>query len=101
MNEFGLVSFTSGCVCVAPQKSMQMLAALQKKDLTTAESIRGAFKPLEDLRDEISPVRVLHAAVQLAEIADLGPISLPLERVDETLIPNIRAAALALRENVD
>ena len=101
LNEFGLVSFTSGCVCVAPQKSMQMLAALQKKDLTTAESIRGAFKPLEDLRDEISPVRVLHAAVQLAEIADLGPISLPLERVDETLIPNIRAAALALRENVD
>ena len=30
--------------------------------------------PLEDLRDGISPLRVLHAAVHLAGIADTGPL---------------------------
>ena len=39
----------------------------------TAEVIRELFLPLEDLRDGINPIRVLHAAVTLAGIADMGP----------------------------
>jgi hypothetical protein len=35
------------------------------------------YIPLEDLRDTISPVQVLHEAVTLASIADMGPL-LPL-----------------------
>ena len=32
------------------------------------------FKPLEDLRNAIHPVRVLHEAVSLCGLADMGPI---------------------------
>ena len=35
------------------------------------------FQPLEDLRNAINPIRVLHEAVRLAGIADTGPL-LPL-----------------------
>ena len=39
--------------------------------------MRAAFLPLEDARDDISPIRVLHDAVMLAGVADTGPM-LPL-----------------------
>lgn len=77
MRDFGVVSFTSGCVCVAPKLSMRMLRAIQDKDYDTAESIRRQFEPLEDQRNGIHPIRVLHRAVELAEIAETGPM-LPL-----------------------
>lgn len=75
--EFGLSSFTSGSVCVAPRASQRILAALKAKDHATAERLRAAFLPLEDCRDAWSPVRVLHEAVSLSGIADMGPV-LPL-----------------------
>ena len=77
VNGFGVNSFTSGCVCVAPSLSMEMLAALKAGDLQTAERIRQTFEPLEDLRNSINPIRVLHTAVAEAGIAETGPI-LPL-----------------------
>ena len=39
-----------------------MLRALQAGDIETAERIRTQCRPLEDLRNQIHPVRVLHAA---------------------------------------
>ncbi len=75
--QFGLSSFTSGSVCVAPRGSMQMLRCLQAGDFEQAEALRQAYLPLEDCRDEISPIRVLHDAVTLAGVADMGPM-LPL-----------------------
>jgi dihydrodipicolinate synthase/N-acetylneuraminate lyase len=96
LRDFGLVGFTSGCVCVAPRHSMRMLAALTAKDYVAAERIRQQFAPLEKLRDTISPVRVLHAAVQLAGIAETGPITPFWSPVAESEHPAIRAAALEL-----
>lgn len=78
--KFGLRSFTSGSVCVAPHGSMAMLAALRRGDVAEAERLREAYLPLEDLRDGISPIRTLHDAVTLAGIADMGPM-LPLMSV--------------------
>lgn len=75
--KFGLTGFTSGCVCVNPGLSQAMLEALNAGDLTKAESLREQFCPLEDLRNAINPVRVLHEAVSEAGIADIGP-HLPL-----------------------
>lgn len=75
--QFGLSSFTSGSVCVAPRGSMQMLRCLQAGDFGQAEALRQTYLPLEDCRDEISPIRVLHDAVTLAGVADMGPM-LPL-----------------------
>jgi dihydrodipicolinate synthase/N-acetylneuraminate lyase len=96
LRDFGLPGFTSGCVCVAPQLSTDMLRAVQAKDFSTAERIRTQFRPLENLRDSINPVRVLHAAVQLAGVCDSGPILPPLSPVDSAEIPAIAAAAKEL-----
>jgi dihydrodipicolinate synthase/N-acetylneuraminate lyase len=74
---FGVKTFTSGCVCVAPQRSQEMLQALKAGDLAKAEAIRARFSPLESLRNAHGPIPVLHHAVASAGIADTGPI-LPL-----------------------
>jgi dihydrodipicolinate synthase/N-acetylneuraminate lyase len=96
MRDFGLVGFTSGCVCIAPELSMAMLSAIERKDFAEAERIRQKFVPLESLRDEISPVRVLHAAVRLAGIADTGPITPFWSLVNPADEPAIERAAREL-----
>lgn len=74
LRDFGITGFTSGCVCVNPARSMRMLRAIQAGDYSLAESIRGEFAGLEDLRNSINPIRVLHRAVELAGIAQTGPM---------------------------
>ena len=74
LRDFGLAGFTSGCVCVAPGLSMRMLAAIQSEKYVAAEQIRGQFRQLEELRNGINPVRVLHTAVGLSGIAETGPL---------------------------
>ncbi len=74
---FNANGFTAGCVCVRPDLSTRLLKAVQAGDLDLARKIQAIFKPLEDLRNGINPVRVLHEAVRLAGIADTGP-ALPL-----------------------
>lgn len=75
--KFGLASFTSGSVCVAPNGSMRLLELLHSRRFEEAETVRAHYIGLEDCRDEISPIRVLHDAVTLAGVADMGPM-LPL-----------------------
>jgi dihydrodipicolinate synthase/N-acetylneuraminate lyase len=93
---FGLASFTTGCGCIAPRVCMLLLHALQRGDLSTAEQIHARFMPLENLRESISLIRVLHDAVTQSGVADMGA-QLPLlsasppERMDE-----IRTLACAL-----
>lgn len=96
LRTFGLAGFTSGCVCVAPKLSMDVLRALRAGDYATADRIRETFRPLEDLRNSINPIRVLHAAMALAGIAKTGPILPLLSDVDESHVPAIRTAALEL-----
>ena len=71
---FGLRAFTSGSVCVAPRGSMRILALLQAGKHEEAAKIRAVYLPLEDQRDALGPMRVLHDAVTLAGIAEMGPI---------------------------
>jgi dihydrodipicolinate synthase/N-acetylneuraminate lyase len=75
--KFGVEAFTAGCVCVAPNRSQEMLRALQTGDLNKADAIRAKFVKLEDLRNAHGPIPVLHHAVKLAGIAETGPM-LPL-----------------------
>ena len=96
VNGFGVNSFTSGCVCVAPSFSMKMLQALKAGNLEGADSIRQTFEPLEDLRNAINPIRVLHAAVAGAGIADTGPILPFLDEVDDDSREKIARAAREL-----
>ncbi len=98
LRDFGLGGFTSGCVCVAPRLSRAMLEAIRQKDWQRAERIRQAFKPLEDLRNAISPIRVLHEAVRLAGIADTGPLLPLLSNLPGSDHAKVEAAARKLLE---
>jgi len=97
LRDFGCNGFTSGCVCVAPSLSQKMLGAIKSGDWQTAEEIRQTFQPLEDLRNAINPVRVLHEAVALAGIADTGEILPLLSGLDEAQRNTVGAAAQALK----
>jgi hypothetical protein len=54
------------------------------------------FRPLEDLRNAINPIRVLHRAVEGAGIAPTGPLLPLLSNVDPHEEPAIDAAASQL-----
>ena len=96
--KFRLNGFTAGCVCVNPALSQAMLVALNDGDLARAETIRGLFLPLEDLRNEINPVRVLHEAVALAGIAETGPHFPLLGPLTDEQRARVKEAARSLRE---
>lgn len=96
MRDFGVGSYTSGCVCVAPKLSMDMLRAIHAKDYVQAESIREIFRPLEDLRNAIQPIRVLHHAVKAAGIADTGPMQPLLGELEGSHELSIAAASKEL-----
>jgi len=102
VRDFGLAGFTSGVVCVAPRISHDMLKSMRSGDWTAAEKLRATCKPLEDLRNAINPVRVLHEAVRLAGIADTGPMLPLLSNLDEPDHARVRVAAESLlRANDD
>jgi dihydrodipicolinate synthase/N-acetylneuraminate lyase len=96
LRDFGLGGFTTGCGCVAPRLSQALLAAARRGDWAEAERLRRIFEPLEDLRNSINPIRVLHEAVAAAGIADTGPLLPLLSGVEERHRPAIAAAARAL-----
>ena len=98
MRDFEFVSFTSGCVCVNPAKSMQVLQAIQAGEYDTAEALREQFCELEDLRNNINPIRVLHRAVELAGIANTGPMYPMLGELDAEQTQLVANAAVALKE---
>jgi dihydrodipicolinate synthase/N-acetylneuraminate lyase len=92
LNGFGLGGFTSGCVCVHPGPSQRMLRAIDGGRTEEAERIRQFFTPLEDLRNEISPIRVLHEAVELAGVAKTGPLMPLVSPLDAASRTRISAA---------
>ena len=93
LRDFGLAGFTTGSGCVGPRGSAGLLAALKRKDYARAEELRAAFIPLEDLRDAHSPIRVLHEAVRLGEIADTGPMLPLLSNLDSEHHARVKKAA--------
>ena len=74
LEQFDLMGFTSGSVCLAPAKTQEIFECCERGDFARAALIRELFLPLEDLRDAWGPARVLHAAMGLAGIAKTGPI---------------------------
>lgn len=98
MRDFEVGSFTSGCVCVNPAKSAEMLRLIQAENYDAAENIREQFEPLEDLRNGINPIRVLHRAVELAEIANTGPMYPLLGELTPDQISAVAKAASNLKD---
>jgi dihydrodipicolinate synthase/N-acetylneuraminate lyase len=98
LRDFGLTGFTSGSVCVAPRGSMRLLQLLREQRWEEAETIRSQYLPLEDCRDQISPIRVLHDAVTLAGIADMGPMLPMLSVLDPKSRERVAPVARKLLE---
>ncbi len=74
LRQWGLPGFTTGSGSLAPGLSAAVFTACCAGDYTEAERLRSVFLDLEDLRDAWGPARVLHHALELAEIAVTGPI---------------------------
>lgn len=89
----GLASYTTGSGCIAPAACRHFFQALKSRDSVTTGRIYERFMPLETLRDEISLIRVLHDAVSLSGIADMGPHLPLLSASPDSSIPDIRKAA--------
>ena len=99
LNQFKLGGFTTGCGCLAPALSQKVLRLARGTDWSGADAVRKQFEPLEDLRNGINPVRVLHEAVTLSGVADMGtilPLLSGLNPVDRSRVQAAAAALLAL-----
>ncbi len=96
LRDADLKGFTSGSVCVAPRLSTAMLTACRRGDFAEAARLRASFRPLEDLRNALSPIRVLHEAVRLAGIAETGPLQPMLSNIEPAHHKAIGAAAQEL-----
>lgn len=94
--KFGLRTFTSGSVSIAPRLSTALMNALKAGDGAEAERIRRIFLDFETLRDTIDPVRVLHDGVTLAGIADMGRVLPLLSNLDPAQRDRVAPAARAL-----
>jgi len=96
VRDFGLAAWTTGSGCIAARAVMALLKAAKEGRAAEAQRLYDAFMPLETLRDDISLIRVLHDAVTLADIADMGPILPLLSPSPAEALPAIGAAAQAL-----
>jgi len=94
--QFGLASFTTGSGCIAPMACMALLRALQNQDMAEALRLHALFLPLETLRDAVSLIRVLHDAVSLSGVADMGAQLPLLSPSPAAMRPEIEATAKRL-----
>lgn len=93
LRDFGLAGFTSGAVCLAPRASTALLKAAQAGDYERAQEMWAAFMPIEDLRDSLGAIPVLHEAVTLAGMADMGAITPLLHNLDSQHHQGVQQAA--------
>ncbi len=96
LESFRLAGFTAGAVCIAPRRSTAILHALQRRDFVSARGLLEPIMPLEDLRQRINPIRVLHDAVTLSGIAQMGPIMPMCSNIADGDKPAVAAATASL-----
>jgi dihydrodipicolinate synthase/N-acetylneuraminate lyase len=97
LRDWKLPGFTTGSGCIAPRLSSRIFRCCEDGDFAAAEALRAKFIPLEDLRDNWGPAKVLHFATELAGIAKTGPLipfvsPLSAGQIDK-LAPTARALA--------
>jgi len=93
---FGLRGFTTGSGCLAPASSARLLNLLTAGDYSAAERMRHTFIELETLRDTHGPAYVLHEAVTLGGIADMGSMLPLMSNLPPDLHAPVRHSALNL-----
>jgi dihydrodipicolinate synthase/N-acetylneuraminate lyase len=98
MKDFQMSGFTSGCVCIRPDLSTEFLKSIQSGQWDKAEQIRHLFEPLEDQRNQVSPIRVLHEAVRLSKISDVGPLLPLMSGLDDSQVENLSRVVKNLQD---
>jgi dihydrodipicolinate synthase/N-acetylneuraminate lyase len=98
LRDFELGGLTTGSGCLAPRRCSGLFAAARAKDWQKAEALRAHFMPLEDLRDDWGPARVLHHATDLAGIAPSGPIQPYVSALSTAQLEQLAPVARTLRE---
>ncbi|KKB65330.1 dihydrodipicolinate synthase [Robbsia andropogonis] len=98
VNAYGLAAWTTGSGCIAPRAVMRLFDAVKANRLDEAYALHARFMPLETLRDRISLIRVLHDAVTVSGIADMGPMLPLLSNTDAADMPAVREATRTLLE---
>ena len=83
---------------LAPRLSRELFEACRRKDYADAEEIRKAFLPFEDLRDAWGAAQVLQAGVELAGLAEAGPIPPFVSGLSAAQTEQLRPVARALLE---
>ncbi len=96
VGRLGLASFTTGSGCIAPRRCMALLAALKSGDSAEAQRLHALFVPLENVRERVSLIRVLHDAVSWSGIADMGAQLPLLSATPAHLRPEVEAIARTL-----
>ncbi|RUT31275.1 dihydrodipicolinate synthase family protein [Arsenicitalea aurantiaca] len=72
--EYRVRTYTSGGVCIAPRAAMALLAAHRAGDMARATALAAPFLAFEKVRAAINGFSVMHDAVTLSGIANMGPI---------------------------
>jgi len=98
LRDWKLPGFTTGSGCIAPRLSQRLFEACAGGDFAEAEQLRTQFIPLEDLRDAWGPAKVLHEAVEVAGIAETGPIPPFLSELSSAQIEKVGPVARELFE---
>jgi len=98
LRDWKLNGFTTGSGVMAPRLSVALLESCRRKDYAGAEEIRQTFLPFEDLRDAWGPAQVLHAGVELAGIAETGPIPPFASGLSAAQMQQLRPVARSLAE---
>ena len=102
LRDWGLPGFTTGSGCIAPLSSLTLFETCAQRDFESANNLRSKFIPLEDLRDAWGPARVLHHAVELADIARTGEVPPYLSSLSAAQLEELAPVARRLAgENLD
>ena len=97
LRDFKLAGMTTGSGCIAPRRCREFFDACRADEWRRAEQLRSLFMPLEDLRDEWGPARVLHHATELCGIASSGPIPPYVSALDEPRLERLKPVAEELK----
>jgi 4-hydroxy-tetrahydrodipicolinate synthase len=97
LRDFRLAGMTTGSGCIAPRRCREFFDVARLGDWTRAEQLRSLFMPLEDMRDDWGPARVLHHATELCGIASTGPIPPYVSPLDGARLERLKPVAEQLR----
>ena len=93
---YGVATWTSGGVCIAPRAAMALLAAYRAADEVEITRLREPFLAFERVRIAVGGIPVLHDAVTLSGLADMGPILPMLSNVADADRGAVRAVTEGL-----